>query len=620
MKEDKQKSDKLDAVKEELHQKVEALMGPVPEDQQSSGASKPEPKKPAPSKPVAKVEPPKPEEGEGTIDDAKLDKAMEEIAHQEDDSLLDEDGRSFGHKVKDFFKDLWKNPKKRKAVLASGVAIILLLAVIPNTRYFFLNLVGVRSSSSVVVLDRGTGLPLKNVNVSLANTSGVTNDDGYVKLERLKLGKTTLKIERTAFATNERSVTLGWGSNPLGEQQLEPVGLQYSFKTADFLSGKPIEGAEAYVGDASAFSSAEGEIILTLDTDSEENVEVMITAEGYRQETIRGTAGGDKKEIKMAPANKHVFVSKRSGKFDVYKVDADGQNEELVLSGTGSERDDVVVAGHPERNIAVLVSTREGIRNSDGFLLSTLTLIDLGNNKTTSLGRSERFQVVGWSGNRLIYVQISSGPSTTKKNRHRLISYDYVKGESTEIAASNYFNDVMLAQNKLYYAPSSAHQNSVDVALFEIDPDGQNKKVIIENEAWNLFRTGYDVLTIAVGQVWYEYKIASGEAPNALNGAPAQPVSRVYVDGADGVTSLWVDQRDGKGVLLKYDKQNQEDTVLASQSGLANPVRWLNNSTIVYRVSTEDESADYLVNIDGGESKKLIDVTDTAGVENWYYY
>jgi hypothetical protein len=42
------------------------------------------------------------------------------------------------------------------------------LAAIPSTRYWALNSVGVRSSSSIVIVDNATQLPLKGVHVTLS--------------------------------------------------------------------------------------------------------------------------------------------------------------------------------------------------------------------------------------------------------------------------------------------------------------------------------------------------------------------------------------------------------------------------------------------------------------------
>lgn len=647
MKEDKEQQ--LDELKDELAKKVEKLMGPTPEKRPAAGAPeiaevKSAPEIPSTSKLDKKVEEPLPVEkpvGE-LLDEAKLEPdetddklaaAVDDIAASESDELLkaeddavkkafeDKPPVGFFGKAKQFAKDWFSDPTKRRATI--GVALVLLVAaaVFPNSRYFVLNTVGIRSSASLKVIDEGTQQPLKNVTVNIQGQTAVTNEEGTATLSKLKLGKTEVTVERAAFAPTTKPYTLGWGSNPLGDFSLTPVGLQYKFNAKDFLSGQPIQKAEAISGPFSAFANEQGEIVLTVDTKEDQDVQISIRAEGYREENLTAKANDkEAKEVKMVPARKHVFVSKRSGKFDVYKIDADGKNEELLLSGSGTEREDMVLAGHPDRDIAALISSRENMRNEDGYLLSTLYLIDTNTGEKTSLGRSERFQIIGWIGDRLVYAKIIAGASGDNPKRQRLMSYDFVNDNSTEIAATNSFNDVLVAKDKIYYAPSGAYQKGINVGLFVVDADGGNKKVLVENETWNLFRTGYDELTIAVGKAWYKYQIDSTEAPSALNGAPADPKSRVYVDNGDGSQSLWVDTRDGKGVLLAYDTTSKEDKNLAAQSGLSNPTRWLNNSTIVFRVNNDQETADYVVSLSGGEPKKLTDVTNTAGVDKWYYY
>jgi hypothetical protein len=495
------------------------------------------------------------------------------------------------------------------------------VAVFPSSRYLILNTAGVRSSASVRVIDQGTQQPLKNVNVTIQGQTAVTNDEGTAVLGKLKMGKTDVIVERAAFAPTAKAYTLGWGSNPLGDFSLTPVGLRYTIHAKDFLSDQPVEKAEAVSGAFSAFANEQGEIVLTVDTKEDQDVEIDVRAEGYRTEQVVAKASDkDPKDVKMVPARKHLFVSKRSGKLDVYKIDADGKNQELLLPGSGTEREDMVLAGHPDRDTAALITTREGMRNDDGYLLSTLYIIDVNSGEKVSLGRSERFQIIGWIGDRLVYAKIIAGASGENPKRQRILSYDFVNDQLTEIAASNYFNDVLVAKDKIYYAPSDAYQKGVNVGLFMVDADGGNRQVLIENETWNLFRTAYDELTIAVGKAWYKYQLGGTEAPVAQSGAPANPKSRVYVDRGDGAQSLWVDERDGKGVLLAFDTNSNEDKNLAAQSGLNNPARWLNNSTVVYRVSNGQETADYVVSLDGGAPKKLTDVTNTAGVDKWYYY
>ncbi len=566
-------------------------------------------------------------------DSLNLDSAVDDISLNDSDDTLrreDEDvtraftqskDRGFKEKVADFFKDLWQNPKKRWSIIVGTVVILMTIFILPMSRYFVLNTVGIRSSASVTVLDESTSQPLKNVTVTLSNGEAKTDDDGVAKLQNIKLGATKLTIQKRAFAESSRNVTVGWGSNPLGEQKIKPVGVQYSFDVKDFLSGQPIEKAEAVSGEYSAFSDEKGRVVLTIEEPGDDTIEITIKASGYRDEPVnQDTENKDVQPVAIVPARKHVFVSKRSGKYDVYKIDVDGKNEQLVLSGTGNERDDMALVPSPDKDIAALVSSRDSTRNKDGFLLSTLTLLDLSTQEpaTEAITKSERVQIIGWSGDQLVYVRIADGASASTPDRHRLITYNVETGSTKEIAKSNYFNDVLMIGDGIYYAPSAAYQEGGQ-GLYKVDAKGENQKTVFNSEVWNIFRTDYDTVMFSVQADWYEYDLSSGKVL-AASGAPAAQVTRIYVDGPEKKKSLWIEQRDGKGALIAYDVESKEDKVVKTQSGLTYPVRWVTSNTVIYRINTDQETADYVVNLDGGEPKKIKDVTNTGGVDRWYYY
>jgi hypothetical protein len=71
---------------------------------------------------------------------------------------------------------------------------------------------------------------------------------------------------------------------------------------------------------------------------------------------------------------------------------------------------------------------------------------------------------------------------------------------------------------------------------------------------------------------------------------------------------VWVDVRDGKGVLLSYRLDDKKEAAVKITSGLMDPVYWINDSQVVYRVTTSQETADYVVSLDGGEAQKIADV------------
>jgi hypothetical protein len=584
----------------------------------------------------ADIEEPAPIKDELGLEDAQTSHAVDEIIASEADKLLEvEDEKTApstvasikkekkpksNRSLKAFFKAWFTVPKYRNATLILLLMTVITAAVIPTTRYAALNTAGVRAALTMKVIDDKTGQPLKNVEVQVDNRSAKTDKDGNVKVEKIKLGSRDVKVHKPAFAEYQRKIIIGWGSNQQGEVGLTAVGAQYTFVLADFLSGKPIKGAEAVSGEASARSDDKGEIVLTVPDTDKDQLEVQILADTYRTEDLKlPTDKKDKQALQLVPSRKHTFISKRTGKFDVYKIDVDGKNEELVLAGSGLEKEDTLaLVPHAKKDVVALVSTRDNVRNKDGFLLSTLTLIDINSKETKRLAQSERVQIIDWIGDKLIYVKIAQGESEASLQRHRLMSYDIETETEKELASTNYFNDILVARGAIYYSPALYKVNG-SVGLFKVNADGTNKKTIYEKEAWNLFRTSYDKVSVSIGQDWFELALGN-DGFTKSNGAPPVLKSRIYVDSNNSKQSLWVDDRDGKGVLIDYDTDTRDEKPLQTQSGLKNPVRWLDDDHAVFRVANGQETADYVLSTSGGVPKKIRDVTNAAGIDRWYYY
>jgi hypothetical protein len=567
------------------------------------------------------------------LEDVGTAQTVDEIISNESDELLAAHDQATSEKPaevpvanksskprRNIFSAWWHSKLWRTVTLAVLFVGLAAVAAFPTSRYLALNAFGVRVSASVTVFDNTTGQPLKNAEFVVAGKSAKTDSEGTVKLGDLKLGPSTLTVKKPAFAEVSQPVTLGWGSNPLGEFKLKAVGNQYKFQVVDFLSKKPISKAEISSGEANSRSNEKGEVVLTVPQTDTEKLEVLVSADSYRNE--KREIKIDQKDVvtvEMAPSRKHAFISKRSGTFDVYKVDIDGKNEEKILSGTGREQTETMaLSQHPSKDLAALVSSRENIRNSDGFLLSSLTIIDLKDNSTNKVAQSERIQLVDWIGNKLIYVKISEGASAASTDRHRLVSYDLESNKETELASTNYFNDVLAANGSIYYSPASYNVNG-SVGLFKINAEGNNRKTIYDKEVWNIIRSSYDKLSISMGSEWFDLNL-SNDNLDRTGGPPANQKSRLYVPSSDGSRSLWTEERDGKGALLSYDVSTKEDKVLLAEAGLKNPIQWLNSKYITYRVNTPQEIADYVLNTEGGSPLKIRNVTDTAGIDRWYYY
>lgn len=557
--------------------------------------------------------------------DDKTATAVDDIVATESDELLKrEDAEKAAvaintkkqSKIGQLVKNWWVNPATKWGTIVGLILVVALITLLPTTRYAILNAFGVRANASLTVLSSDSQQPLKNAEVSIANQTKTTDDDGNVSFNKLKLGKQQLAVKKRGYAAQQQNKVLGWGSNPLGKVALTLTGTKFSFVAKDFLSGKNLASAEAVSGDFNAAADADGRIVLAVEQTDDKDFIVTIKAPDYRDEivTIKPTETSEK-TILMAPAKHHVFVSKRTGKYDVYKIDADGKNESVLVAATGSERDDLSLLMHPTSQYAALVSTREGKRNKDGYLLSGVFVVNVKTGEALKIGQSERIRLIDWTGDRIVYIGIVDGVSAANPGRSKLYSYEIGQPGAKELASANYFNDAAIFKGAVYYAQSSYSLPVNSAKFYKVNPDGTGASTIFDKEVWSVLRNDYDMLYLSVQQDWYELKLNS--VPTKLSGAPTNLRSRVYRDNFDKSLALWTDQRDGKGVLLAYNVSTKKDDLLETRAGLTQPAAWLSNTTYVFRVSDSREVADYVKSTAGGEAQKLRDVTNT---DMSYYY
>ena len=332
---------------------------------------------------------------DASTDNREIDNAVDDIVRTESDEAIAEadakiaalekkkSKRSIKDKIKAVFAAWWDNKPARYGTMAGLFLLLVVATLLPTSRYTILNTFGVRVNSSLSVIDSQTRLPLKNISVNLQDKTATTDESGYVEFTDLKLGSSELVISKRGYANTEKTIVLGWGSNPIGEQEIVATSEQFTFVLSDWQTGEPVTKAEATAGENSAVSDDTGKIVLTVGEENIADVVVVIDAENYRQEVLDSQQLIDEEiALALVPARKHVFVSNRSGEYDIYKIDLDKQNEEILLKSTGNEREVPVVLQHPTRNLVALVSSRDGEENRDGFILDGLFIIDVESGDT----------------------------------------------------------------------------------------------------------------------------------------------------------------------------------------------------------------------------------------------
>lgn len=553
--------------------------------------------------------------------DPEIDAAVDDIVRTESDEVIAEtdaklatlnetkNKKNWKQKVKGFFVRWWKHKPARYGTLAGIGVLFVALTLIPTTRYSMLNTMGVRVKSSMRVIDAQTRLPLRNINVNLQDKQGQTDELGEIVFEDLKLGKSNLLITKIGYADNNRDIVLGWGSNPIGDQGIVATGEQFIFVLSDWKSGEPIVDAEATSGENSAVADDEGKVTLTVGQENILEAEIIISADGYREEAFSINELNEKEtKVEMVPAKRHAFISNRDGQFDLYTVYADGEGEKLLLEATGSEREVPTILAHPTRNLIGLISSRDGDQNQDGFILDGLFVVDTETGEYDRIARSEQIQTIGWHEDRIVFWQVVEGTSRGNPERSKLISYHTETKERLELAAANYFNDVRLINGVVYYAVSGFAVPQSQAKLYSVSPDGGSASKLIDNQVYNIFRVGYNSLVFsAEDQKWFGLTI--NEQVEDID-PQAQPANRRFSNSPNGERTAWVEVRDGRGVLLIANTEEPEnETQVVSLPGLESVQYWINDATLVFRVIRTGETADYVVYVDDPAEEKITDIT-----------
>ncbi len=559
-------------------------------------------------------------------DDPFLDKAVDDIVHGESDQLLKAKDEELAHafepqktrwqRLRQWIGDVWAIPKYRYTAIGSVIALLMVLFIFPITRWGIMNAVGFRASASLQVTDDKTTQPIKNATVTIRGKSAKTDENGTVKLEKLKLGPAQLTISKTAYTQVSQQIKLGLGSNDLAGRKLVAVGARLRFKVIDWLSKKPVSKAEATIGESSAFSNQDGIIELPIEP-TDAALAIKIGAEHYLVNSVdTSLSDTNTKDVSLVADYTNYFVSNRNGKFELYTVQADGKEEKLILAATGRENpSEMQLATNPEHTAAAFVSKRDNEKNKDGYQLDSLNVFDMTSNLAKKISSSERIYIIGWDKTRLLYVKVAAGASGSNPQRERLVSYDTATSQERELASSNFFVSTILIKDYVYFTPSDLSAGARKGVL-RAKTDGTDRQTLFNENTWSVFRTDWDVLTIQAPNSWRKYTV--NRSIEKLDAAPANVRSINFVDNADSSKTAWFEERDGKGTLLIRNTGSKEDTVLRQQSGIASIVGWAGNKYIVYRVVSQTETADYIINIEGGEPAKIKDVYNVASLGQRY--
>lgn len=525
-----------------------------------------------------------------------------------------------------------KTKKGKLIAVAAGSALLIgLVFAVPLTRYAILGTF-IKKPVTVTVLDSVTNRPVSEANIEIGGTKVTSDASGQAKLSSVPVGNYNAKVTKSYYTDASEHVLVAVFSDTSVTIKIQATGRQVPVKVLNKISGKPVSDSLITAGDSSAKTDANGEAVIVLPADKA-TVWGTVKTTDYNElsaEVVVTDKTDAKNTFAVVPYGHVYFLSKRTGKINVMKSDLDGDNQKVVLEGTGKESDGdtVLLASRDWKNLAL-----KARRDSDK---AKLYYINADNDKLSVIdeGNAE-FNPVGWSDNYFVY-SVDRGGDAWANNKVALKSFNAATAklqtldQTTSEDIAQFFvkgyqqlaSTLILNQKVVYVMAWTTNGGSQwaqnkKTEVRSIKPDGQDKKVLKTFDATNTYFSGG--LQVGADDAYYafgntsDYKVKYYE----LNGSnfaddsdmTTEEFNRLYgghLVSPSGQYVFWLESRDGKNFLIVGDSSGENGQTVLSDDKLS-PYGWYSDS---YLLMSKNSSELYIVARDGAEGKPPTKVTD----------
>lgn len=519
----------------------------------------------------------------------------------------------------------FKRPKFWLLLIATLLVVLLLAWFIRPSRLFLVNLVGLHSTVHITTTAQTeTGQPkviIKKVTLELNGDTVQTDNEGKLDSQQA-YGNLQITAKKSGYEPVMTEVLLDFdpffhllgGAKQDHEDreinlQLKAVGLQLKFEVRDWLSGNPITVGKFSVGDTVVQPDDKGIVSLRLPASDVKVVKVKAVFGGsYVDKTFDLTLGSIQ-AVTFVPIGHHYFVSQRSGSLAVYGSLLDGSGSSEIMGAHTGETSSLNVTYNSAGSYAVVASTRDGSHDLEGNLLQKLYVINLTTKKMVTVDSGQWFNFVDWSGDRLVYTLGEHLPKSSVSTQ-RLASVDVTSAQRKDLSAGARFDTVRVSLGNVVYSYGFAVGDSgyATGPEFRVVPARGGTEKNLGFSLKQLTQTDVEQFAYQTGSgAWHIYNANTGEVKNS---APPTSVNRAYLSSpsADGQNRLIVDKIDGQTTILVKSVATNQERKLYSSAAIRGPVHWVGN-TIVFRMSDNNQTADYALSLAGGQPKKITDVS-----------
>ncbi|HEX7484413.1 MAG TPA: hypothetical protein VF281_04675 [Candidatus Saccharimonadales bacterium] len=509
-----------------------------------------------------------------------------------------------GHvsKAGDFVKSLFST-RKRKTISISAIvfALLIITVSIPFTRYAVLGLV-VKKDVTLKVVDQSLKKPVSDAAVSLGGVEGKTDSSGTVVLKDVSVGVYELMVNKQLYTASTRAYIVPViGATDTTPIEVKAQGRQVLVSIVDSISKVPVDSAKLSVGRATAITDKDGVATIVIPADQKAH-DGVFEKDGYNVRSVKLSSDNTDKATEFTlTASGHLFyLSKSTGKINVMKSNLDGSNPEVVITGTGKERDEStsLLAARDWKYLALLA--RRDSEFDKVYIINTET----GELITADEG-SASFSFVGWSGHDFIYKVTRDTGESWDNQRQVLKAYDVESKKITSIdqalgSGTSYYDfqredigNPYILNNEVVYTKSwsrSAYRaGDFKMSIMSATTDGKKrviKEVVQPQGAYVNIRFYkpqeiYAGFTDPMGKVsYYEYENGVLGGADTTTDDQFNSAYPTYLVSPDAKRVFWSEVRDGKNSLFIGDKNGASSQQIASLSDYT-PYGWYTDKYIL---------------------------------------
>ncbi|MBI4948196.1 PD40 domain-containing protein [Candidatus Berkelbacteria bacterium] len=502
-------------------------------------------------------------------------------------------------------KQLQLSPKTKKILLIAAPIILFALLFYG---LFAQGIIGSERNATVSVkVTDSDQAAIENAQVVIGDNFTNTNADGTATVAT-KAGKRIMVVKKTGYIQKSSEITVKAGANDIGTVTLEDspdARVDLSISIVDYLSNEEVSLAKITLNDLIPSTTGNNYFFKEVPIG---DYELTISANGYETFTSKVVITKTSKEldkVELVPSGKIVFESNREGgKRGIFTASLDGSDQKPLISRVGNT-EDYLPTFSPNQQRLYFFSTRDNSKNSQGVLEEYLYVSKIDGSELTKIDKTN-FYTTKWSADSSLigYLKTTSDTPT-----YGLFIYNVSTKKKVEIKdykATGEFAFSLNGQRIAFVAEGADGSN----ALYIANVDGTNIVKVIDGYVYSLeFSSAnnlrYTVYDNAVKS--YEYNISTKIISTITLSDQDKDLSAVL--SPDKKYRAYVSTRDGKTNLFISDASGKNERKLTDINKVQGSILWsLNSSYITFNVVSSDETARYVVAINGAKAKKIVDI------------